>query len=103
VIVREILQRSATWLAGKGFESARLEAELLLAHVLGTERLGLYACADEALNEDTLEAYRALLRRRVAGEPVAYLTRCSTSAPAAAASPWPARSGSRRRKSQPRT
>ena len=74
MIVREILQKTASWLAGKGFESARLEAELLLAHLLGTDRVGLYLVADRPLDEGELERYRDLLRRRVAGEPVAYLT-----------------------------
>jgi release factor glutamine methyltransferase len=72
--VREVLQRSASWLADKGFESARLEAELLLAHVLEAERLDLYTDADRPLTEPELDGYRALLRRRADGEPVAYLT-----------------------------
>ena len=72
--VGEILQKSASWLAGKGLESPRLEAELLLAHVLGTDRVGLYVVADRPLDEAELDAYRSLLRRRAGGEPVAYLT-----------------------------
>jgi len=74
VIIREVLQRSATWLDKKGSEAARLEAELLLAHVLGTERLGLYTDAERRLEDGELDSYRALLRRRADGEPVAYLT-----------------------------
>jgi release factor glutamine methyltransferase len=74
VIVREVLQRSATWLDKKGSEAARLEAELLLAHVLGTERLGLYTDAERRLEDGELDSYRGLLRRRAEGEPVAYLT-----------------------------
>jgi release factor glutamine methyltransferase len=72
--VSEILQRSASWLSGKGFSSGRLEAELLLAHVLEAERLDLYVRTDDDLAEPEIDAYRALLRRRVDGEPVAYLT-----------------------------
>ena len=71
---REILQKSASWLAGKGFESARLEAELLLAHLLATDRVGLYVDPDRPLTPDEIDAYRELLQRRAAGEPVAYLT-----------------------------
>lgn len=74
MIVREVLQRSATWLSGKGSDAPRLEAELLLAHVLGTERLGLYADAHRRLGDGELESLRGLLRRRADGEPVAYLT-----------------------------
>lgn len=72
--VSEVLQRSASWLSGKGFSSGRLEAELLLAHVLEAERLDLYARAHDVLAEPVLEGYRLLLRRRADGEPVAYLT-----------------------------
>jgi len=72
--VREILQRSALWLSGKGIASARLEAELLLAHVLGGERLDLYRAVDRPVSEEEADAYRALLQRRARGEPVAYLT-----------------------------
>jgi release factor glutamine methyltransferase len=61
-------------LAGKGVESARLEAELLLAHLLNTRRIELYASADRCLDETEKQAYRELLKRRVDGEPVAYLT-----------------------------
>jgi len=74
VIVRELIQRSASWLSGKGFESARLEAELLLAHVLKTERLHLYVEADKPLNEAEVDAFRELLKRRARGEPSAYIT-----------------------------
>jgi release factor glutamine methyltransferase len=74
VIVRDVLKRSASWLAGKGVDSARLEAELLLAHLLNTRRIELYASADRPLDEAEKQAYRELLKRRVDGEPVAYLT-----------------------------
>jgi release factor glutamine methyltransferase len=51
----------------------RSEAELLLLHVLQQPRSWLYAHADDALEMDVQTAYRALLERREAGEPVAYL------------------------------
>lgn len=72
--VQEVLRRSAGWLRDKGLESPRLEAELLLAHVLGGERLDLYTQGDRPLVAPELDAYRTLLRRRAAGEPSAYLT-----------------------------
>ena len=72
--VGEILGKTASWLAGRGFESARLEAELLMAHVLGTDRLSLYLDRDRPLVEEEIDAYRELVRRRAGGEPVAYLT-----------------------------
>ena len=74
MIVKEILQRSASWLGEKGIDSPRLEAELLLAHVLEADRLALYTGADRPLVEGEMDAYRELLKRRAGGEPVAYLT-----------------------------
>lgn len=75
MIVRELIQRSASWLADKGFDSARLEAELLLAHVLQTERLRLYVDADKPLQDAEVDSFRELLKRRARGEPSAYITR----------------------------
>ncbi|MGQ0614446.1 MAG: peptide chain release factor N(5)-glutamine methyltransferase [Planctomycetaceae bacterium] len=72
--VRELLDKTAPWLAGKGLASARLEAELLLAHVLKVSRLKLYTGLDRPVGEGELEDYRALVRRRARGEPSAYLT-----------------------------
>ncbi|MFO8072457.1 MAG: peptide chain release factor N(5)-glutamine methyltransferase [Polyangia bacterium] len=55
-------------------ESPRLEADLLLAHVLGCRRLDLYTDRDRPLRSDELAAYREAIRRRRDGEPVAHLT-----------------------------
>ena len=56
-----------------GIASARLEAQLLLAHVLQCTRTQLYTSFDKPLGETELAAYREMIRRRLAGEPVAYL------------------------------
>jgi release factor glutamine methyltransferase len=56
-----------------GIASARLEAQLLLAHVLQCTRTALYTSFDKPLGEPELVAYRELIKRRLAGEPVAYL------------------------------
>ncbi|MGN6110810.1 MAG: peptide chain release factor N(5)-glutamine methyltransferase, partial [Kofleriaceae bacterium] len=56
-----------------GIASARLEAQLLLAHVLGCSRVQLYTGFDKPLAEPELAGYRELIKRRLAGEPVAYL------------------------------
>ncbi|MFD0724102.1 peptide chain release factor N(5)-glutamine methyltransferase [Lysobacter brunescens] len=50
------------------------DAELLLAHVLGRSRSWLYAHRDDQVEAVDAERFRALLARRAAGEPVAYLT-----------------------------
>ena len=59
--------------AERGIASARLDAEVLLAKVLGLTRVGLYTAFDRPLDEGELASYRELIKRRLAGEPVAYL------------------------------
>jgi len=55
-------------------DSPHLDAELLLGHVLGLGRAALRARDDDAPGPDAVARFEALLRRREAGEPVAYLT-----------------------------
>lgn len=69
----EVLRLSTGFLSQRGSESARLDAELLTAHSLGLRRLDLYLQYDRPLREEDLVPMRELLRRRAAGEPVAYL------------------------------
>jgi release factor glutamine methyltransferase len=69
----EVLKLSADYLQKHGSDSARLDAELLLAHALGLRRLDLYLKFDRWLTEPELSAYRGLVARRGKGEPVAYL------------------------------
>ncbi|HET7418971.1 MAG TPA: peptide chain release factor N(5)-glutamine methyltransferase [Candidatus Dormibacteraeota bacterium] len=69
----EVLKLSADYLQKHGSDSARLDAELLLAHSLGLRRLDLYLKFDRSLTEPELAAYRGLVGRRGKGEPVAYL------------------------------
>src|SRR5438105_1268510 len=69
-----LLDWTAKHLAGKGVESARLDAEVLLAHAAGCKRIDLYGIrfAEEA-SADVRQTYRDLIRRRLEGCPVAYL------------------------------
>lgn len=53
--------------------SARLDAEVLLRHVCGLGRTALIAQASAPLAREQVDAFNALLARRLAGEPVAYL------------------------------
>lgn len=69
----EVIRVSGDFLAGKGVEDGRLNAEQLLAHVLRTERLQLYLHFDRPLDEEELASYRRLLRRRAAREPLQYV------------------------------
>ena len=66
---------ATTLLASSGVESPRLDAECLLAFLLGRDRLHLYAAAEERMPPPVFELYQALLGRRQAREPLAYLTR----------------------------
>jgi release factor glutamine methyltransferase len=68
----EVLRRAAEHL-GKTSETGRLDAELLLAHVLGRPRIELYTDFDRPLGEAELAAYRELIGRRARNEPVAYI------------------------------
>ena len=56
-----------------GITSARLEAQILLAHVLGCSRVQLYTGFDKPLGEAELASYRGLIKQRLAGSPVSYL------------------------------
>lgn len=62
------------YFARSGVDAPRLTAELLLAHALGCDRVRLYLDFDKPLAEGELGTYRALVKRRAAGEPTAYLT-----------------------------
>jgi release factor glutamine methyltransferase len=57
-----------------GLEQGRLEAEVLLAHVLGRPRSHLHAWPEARLGADQERRFEQLVLRRAAGEPVAYLT-----------------------------
>lgn len=57
----------------KGLESPRLDAELILAHVLKIQRVMLYARFDQPLAADELTQIRGLVARRARHEPTAYL------------------------------
>lgn len=72
--VERLIKWTADFFGEKGLESPKLDAELLLGHTLGLRRVELYMQWDRPLNPDELAAFRALIKRRVAREPVAYLT-----------------------------
>ncbi len=57
----------------RGNKSARLDAELLLSEALGFDRIKLIVEAERPLADDELGRYRALIKRRRASEPIAYI------------------------------
>lgn len=71
--VLSLMQWAAAYLAGKGFEEARLHTELLLAHVLSMNRLQLYLQFDRPLTPAELASFKSLFRRRLDHEPLQYI------------------------------
>ena len=69
----ELLKTTTGWFRERGIDSARLDAELLLSHVLQVPRMTLYTSFDRPLSPDELDRYRGLARRRGRREPVAYI------------------------------
>jgi release factor glutamine methyltransferase len=72
--VRRVLGFTTQHFDKRGVDAPRLASELLLAHVLGVDRVRLYTDLDRPLDKAELATYRALIERRVEGEPVQYLT-----------------------------
>jgi len=71
--VLDILQKTTYFFSGKGVESARLNAELIVGHALGLKRMQLYLQFERLLTEPELERIRPLVRRRGQREPLAYV------------------------------
>jgi release factor glutamine methyltransferase len=71
--VLSVMLSSADYLAGKGIGSARLDAEYLLAHVLGVGRLEMYLQHERLLEASVLDRFRPLLKRRAQREPLQYI------------------------------
>ncbi len=71
--VGRLLTWTTDWLASRGSESPRLDAEVLLAFVRGCQRIALYTAFDVPVNDDERARFRGLVKRRGEGEPVAYL------------------------------
>lgn len=71
--LKEVLDKTIQFFKDKNTDSPRLDAELLLAHGLGIQRIQLYLKFDQPLSDVELANCRELVRRRVQGEPVAYI------------------------------
>lgn len=72
--IQELLAISTQYLDEKGCASPRLDAELLLGHVLGMSRLDLYLNLQKPLTAQEVDAYRQCIGRRGRRIPVAYIT-----------------------------
>lgn len=71
--VLKILQWTAVYFKQHALDTPRIDAEVLLAHTLGCERIDLYLRHDQPLNEDELARFKLLIKRRLKREPVAYI------------------------------
>lgn len=71
--VLEVIKRTTDFLAGKGVESPRLNAELIVGHALTLKRMQLYLQFERPLDEDELGQVRTLVRRRGMREPLQHL------------------------------
>jgi len=73
VTVLEAIQKTADFFEPKGVDSPRLQAELLLAHVLKLPRMKLYLNFDRPLTPAEVDAFRELVRRRAQREPLQHI------------------------------
>jgi len=71
--VLEVLQSTTGYFQKRNIDSPRLNAEHLLAHVLGRKRIDLYLEFERCLSESELTSMRELVKRRGAGEPLQHL------------------------------
>lgn len=71
--ILRLLEWTTAFFKKRGFDSPRLDAEVLLAEARGSSRIELYTAYNQEPNEEVREAFRELVRRRGEGTPVAYL------------------------------
>ncbi len=71
--IGRLLTWTTDYLKQHGAESPRLDAEVLLANARGCQRIALYTAFDESAEESLRNKFRALVKRRAEGTPVAYL------------------------------
>ena len=72
--VKETLNITSQELMKTGSPDAKLEAEVLLRHVLKIDRATMFSELEENLSEDSVNNIAALVKRRIQREPLAYIT-----------------------------
>lgn len=70
----ELLTKTTEYFKNKNFESARLDAELLISYQMKWERIKIYMNLDYPMTEKEMTPLRELVKRRAQGEPIAYIT-----------------------------
>ncbi len=71
--ILSILEWTTGYFRQHAIDSPRLDAEILLAHSLGLQRIDLYLRYDQPLGTDERAAFKRFVKRRAAREPVAYI------------------------------
>lgn len=71
--ISSILQWTRQYFGSKGIENPRLDAEVLLSHILGKSRLYLYTNFDQPMTQGELASFREAVKRRAMRIPVAYI------------------------------
>lgn len=71
--IREAVAKAAEYFKKKGVDSARLDAEILIGHAVGMDRLQVYLNLDKPLTASERDVAREFVRRRGSREPVAYI------------------------------
>ncbi len=72
--LKQALDEARASLEASKIEESSLEAEILLRHTLGIDRTQLFLNLGRTLDEEELARFRAFIKRRIAGEPSAYIT-----------------------------
>ena len=72
--IKTLLETATDYLADKGIENARLNAEVLLAYQLHVQRISLYLNFEQPLTEEEVSGFRSLIKRRLKHEPLQYIT-----------------------------
>jgi release factor glutamine methyltransferase len=71
--IGRLLKWTTDYLQSHGSDTPRLDAEVLLAHARGCQRIELYTAFEQTPPDDVLASFRQLVRERAGGAPVAYL------------------------------
>jgi release factor glutamine methyltransferase len=69
----KLIRWATTYLKSHNIDSPRATGEILLARALKLKRIDLYLNFDQPLNDDELQRFKALIKRRIKREPVAYI------------------------------
>ena len=71
--IKEIIFWTKNYFENNKIDSPRLTAELLLSKAINKDRISLYTNFDKPLNKEELKKYKSLIKRRIKGEPTAYI------------------------------